>query len=109
MRIDSFGESLSFTADGATKYPSGFGTFISFIVILITLSFGYNKFMIMWQYDDTRHQVTTIYNVLDGTDEFNFEESHLNYIVRLSKDLKSIEPASLKEYIVIESFVVNLL
>ena len=53
MRIDKFGESASFSIAGQSEFSSVCGTLISIMVLSVVIPYGFNKYLIMNDYDDT--------------------------------------------------------
>ena len=54
--------------DGNDSYGSYFGTFTSLIIALVLAAYGINKFLIMWNYEDTN------FNEFSGKNELSVEE-----------------------------------
>ena len=58
MSIDKYGETKSFMIAGNDTYPSVFGTLITLIIFIVIVPFGFNKFIIMRDREDTNFQST---------------------------------------------------
>ena len=53
MQMDKYGEEVSFTINGYSKYPSIFGMMISIAIFATVLRYGLAKYMTMEEYGDT--------------------------------------------------------
>ena len=58
MSIDKYGERASFTVAGSKTFPSVMGTLITVIIISVVIPFGFNKFLIMRDREDTNFHTT---------------------------------------------------
>ena len=56
MSIDKYGESATFSIGGKSSYPSIIGTLISILILFVVVPYGFNKFIIMKDYEDTSFQ-----------------------------------------------------
>ena len=79
LRIDKYGETASFTIKGRDALPSFCGTLVSVMVLAVVLPYGFNKYLIMKDYDDTSFQSITIENAIDYREEFGFDQTNANY------------------------------
>ena len=52
-RFDFFHTNIEFRENGGDSFGSVFGTCMSFMITLIVVLYGINKFIIMSHYDDT--------------------------------------------------------
>ena len=51
---------------------------MSIIVLFVVVPYGFSKFLIMREYDDTDFQSITLENEIDERLEFSYEQTHLN-------------------------------
>ena len=62
MSADHYGETAKFNINGQESYPSVVGTIISLLIFAVVIAYGLNKFIIMWEFNDTKHQTVTLEN-----------------------------------------------
>ena len=53
MSIDKYGEKKSFSIAGSEAYPSVLGSLLTLIIFAVIVPFGFNKFIIMRDREDT--------------------------------------------------------
>ena len=87
MSIDKYGEQSSFNIGGRNTYRSVFGTFVSMVVLLVVIPYGFNKFIVMKEYDDTSFQSITIENAFEEGEEFDYEETKFNLMFMFTNQL----------------------
>ena len=73
MSIDKYGETKSFSIAGNNTYPSVFGTLITLIIFVVIVPFGFNKFIIMRDREDTNFQSTIEERAIDRSDVLTYE------------------------------------
>ena len=65
MSIDKYGEARHLSIAGRDTYPSVFGTLLTLIILSVMVPFGFNKFIIMRDREDTNFQSTVKERALD--------------------------------------------
>ena len=73
MQIDKYGESASFTIAGRSSYPSVYGTIISMLIFTVVIPYGFNKFIVMKNYEDTNFQSITLENAISAYEEIGYD------------------------------------
>ena len=75
-RIDYFQKDISFRESGGDSFGSVFGAFMSLIVWAIVVLYGFNRFIIMRNYEDTNYMEYSVKNGLSkelvGQDQLQF-------------------------------------
>ena len=51
--LDTFGESVGFTVDGSATHRTCIGSFVSMIVFILVFIYGFEKYFIMMDREDT--------------------------------------------------------
>ena len=101
MSIDKYGEQASFTIAGSKTYPSFMGTLITILVISVVIPFGFNKFLIMRDREDTKFHTTE--ESLGSEEVLSYEQTHANVMLSfqgfIDDDLKPISMEDLEGYI----------
>ena len=54
-KVDIFGHSVSFNANGKEKVNSCIGATISILVIFVTIAYAWTRFDVLLQFGDTRY------------------------------------------------------
>ena len=52
-QFDFFSKSIALRVNGSDSFGSIFGACTSLIIALVLAAYGVNKFLIMWNYEDT--------------------------------------------------------
>ena len=53
QRFDLFGERISFNIDGKDSMTTNFGSLTSLLIVSFVLFYGYRKFFVMYERQDT--------------------------------------------------------
>ena len=72
-KCDLFSTDIAFRENGRNRFGSIFGACTSLIIVLIVASYGFNKFLIMINYEDTNFNEFIEQNQL-SEDELGQEE-----------------------------------
>ena len=77
-RIDFFATDITFKENGGNSFGSIFGAFTSLLIALIVASYGFNKFLVMYNHEDTNFNEFIEINSL-SEDEFGQEELQFQF------------------------------
>ena len=72
-KVDFFATDVAFRENGGNSFGTIFGACVSLLIALIVSSYGFSKFVVMINYEDTRFNDVTEENSLSD-DEFGQEE-----------------------------------
>ena len=102
MSIDKFAERPGFSVDGSDTYPSLKGTLLTILVIAVVIPFGFNKFLIMRDREDTYfHTITE--ESLRFEELLSYEETNANVMYNFKRwidiEFESLSMKDLEGYI----------
>ena len=78
MSIDKYGETRHLSIAGSNHYPSVLGTLLTLIIFSVMIPFGFNKFIIMRDREDTNFQSTVKERAIDPYEVFTYEQIKVN-------------------------------
>ena len=78
MSIDKYGERPSLTVAGSETYQSILGTLITIIVLSVVIPFGFNKFLIMRDREDTYFHTIIEEQAIGVEGVLSYEQTHAN-------------------------------
>ena len=98
--FDSFGESISLKMEGQSTHKTYLGSFLSILIIAITYTYVYKRYVVMTEFDDSTHQTTFEKFTSTRDAAFGQEETGFNFAPALiiSKDngeVLAVEPGYL--------------
>jgi len=70
--LDIFGRPIMFTTGGSDKARTWPGAIATVFITLITLAFGYYKFVVLYNYTDTN--ITTVNHLFDLPTDFEYSD-----------------------------------
>ena len=70
--LDIFGQPILFTTGGSDKARTWPGAIATIFITLITLSFGYYKFVALYNYTETN--ITTVNHLFDLPSDFEYSD-----------------------------------
>ena len=56
--LDMFGSSVTFNIDGQETVKSYIGSFLSFVLISVTIMYAFTRYQVMINFDDTNYSET---------------------------------------------------
>ena len=74
--FDKFGDSVEFKINGRTTFGTWTGSIVTLIIYILISIYGYKKFFIMWDYQDTINLIKHVAeeeNRIYTTEDFQFE------------------------------------
>ena len=87
--IDKFGASMNFTVnDGSSTFKTWSGALISLIILILISAYGFRKFTILIQHDDTTFQTINEKNAIAEDTVFTSEEINFNLAFVLLKEIE---------------------
>ena len=78
LKLDIFGQKPELQVDGESCYPTWNGFFVSFVIVIITLFYGNEKFNKMISYDDTNYKQVIEPDAIDRETIFEASEFDAN-------------------------------
>ena len=109
MSIDKFGESPAFQIAGRDTYPSLIGTVLTLIILSVVIPFGFNKFIIMRDRDDTNFQSIVNEAAIQPEEVLPYDQTHANtFFYFTDKAFQPVSKDQLKGYIVIEHYMTTI-
>ena len=81
MSIDKFGESPTFKVAGRDTYPSTIGAVLTLVILGVVIPFGFNKFIIMRDRDDTNFQSIVNEAAISPEEVLTQEQTHANAFI----------------------------
>ena len=102
MSIDKFGETPTFTVNGRDTYSSLIGMVLTLVILGVVIPFGFNKFIIMREYDDTNFQSIVNEQTVGPEEVLTYDQTHANaFIYFTDSKFRPISKETLKGYIVV--------
>ena len=98
--LDIFGSHIMFTTNGSEEDSTWPGALATIFIFLLALSFGYNKFLALYNYTDTT--ITTVNHLYDLPTDLEYSDFMVAWAVTNRKYEKDVLPPSIGRLSVIE-------
>ena len=85
--LDLFGQGVNLTVKGKDTYRTCFGALLALQIYLTVFLYGFNKYDLLINRQDTSHQSIINANEFKATDPFSLKEIEANFAISLWSNL----------------------